>query len=426
MRTRVFLIFALLWLALNVISLSLQINVVHATAKNIAFAQGQLFFNHLVTMRHWNAEQGGVYVPISEQTPPNPYLDVPERDIVTVDGRRLTLINPAYMTRQLAEMEKDRSSIQFNIASLTPKRPENRPDEWEAEALKAFEQGQQSVMEIAKLHDRPFYRYMAPLKIDESCRRCHQDYQPGDIRGGISVSIPQDKITPYVDGQLRHVYLLHAGIAGIGLMLLIAFHQSERSVSRQLKSAKSMLRLAFIDSLTGLPNRRYYNQHVQKEWQHAMRHQYPLSIIMLDIDFFKNYNDAEGHTAGDKCLIKLARVLKLHFKRSEDIVCRYGGEEFCVVAACNAEQGVALAEKLRVAVEKRQLRHPNSPISRYVTLSLGVATAIPNDLITPGQLLDLADKALYRAKHNGRNRVEYHDTMKNDDNSHPTSLKLNS
>ncbi|MBE0437825.1 MAG: DUF3365 domain-containing protein [Methylomicrobium sp.] len=128
MRTKAFLFFVVLWLALNAISLLLQINVVHATAKNIAFAQGQLFFNHIVTMRHWVAEHGGVYVPMTEQTPPNPYLDVPERDIFTVDGRRLTLINSAYMTRQLAEIEKDRSSIQFNITSLTPKRPENRPE----------------------------------------------------------------------------------------------------------------------------------------------------------------------------------------------------------------------------------------------------------------------------------------------------------
>ncbi len=409
MRTKVFLFFALLWLALNAISLLMQINGVHSTAKNIAFAQGQLFFNHLVTMRHWNAEYGGVYVPVSEQTPPNPYLDVPERDIVTVDGRRLTLINPAYMTRQLAEMEKDRSSIQFSITSLNPKRPENQPDEWEANALQAFERGEPNIMQIAQLHDLPFYRYMAPLKINESCLRCHKDHQLGDIRGGISVSIPQDKIMPYVDGQLRHVYLLHASIASIGLLMLIAFHASERSVNKQLKFAKSMLRLAFIDSLTGLPNRRYYDQHVQKEWQHAMRHQYPLSIIMLDIDYFKNYNDAEGHTAGDKCLIKLARVLKLYLKRSEDIVCRYGGEEFCVVTSCDAEQSLALAEKLRAAVENRKLRHPNSPISRYVTLSLGVATAIPINSNTPGELLDLADKALYRAKKNGRNRVELYE-----------------
>lgn len=409
MRTKVFLFFALLWLALNVLSLLMQINGVHSTAKNIAFAQGQLFFNHIVTMRHWNAEHGGVYVPITEQTPPNPHLDVPERDIVTVDGRRLTLVDPAYMTRQLADMERDRTSIQFKLTSLAPKRPENQPDDWESKALQAFERGERSVMQISQLHDRPFYRYMKPLKITEPCLRCHKNYQLGDIRGGISVSIPKDTITPYVEGQLRHVSLLHVGIAGIGLMLLIAFHQSERSVNKQLKLAKSMLRLAFIDSLTGLPNRRYYDQYVQKEWQHAMRHQYPLSIIMLDIDYFKNYNDAEGHTAGDKCLIKLAKVLKLHFKRSEDIVCRYGGEEFCVVAACDAEQSLALAEKLRVAVEKRKLRHPNSAVSRYVTLSLGVATAIPNDSINPGQLLDLADQALYRAKKNGRNRVEQYD-----------------
>jgi diguanylate cyclase (GGDEF)-like protein len=154
---------------------------------------------------------------------------------------------------------------------------------------------------------------------------------------------------------------------------------------------------------------------VQKEWQRALRHQYPLSIIMLDIDYFKNYNDAEGHPAGDQCLIELAKVLKLFSKRSDDFVCRYGGEEFCVVTVCNAEQSLSLAEKLRVAVEKRRLRHPNSPVSHYVTLSLGVATVIPKDTLSAARLLDFADKALYLAKQNGRNRVEQFDQKQIDD-----------
>ncbi|MGD7036560.1 diguanylate cyclase [Methylotuvimicrobium buryatense] len=415
MKTRFFIFFVLLWLGLNGISLLLQVYNAQDTAKKIAFSQGKLFFQHIVTMRHWNARHGGVYVTVTEDTPPNPYLDIPERDIVTLDGRRLTLINPAYMTRQLAELEHDKSRIQFHITSLHPKRPENKADDWETSALLAFEEGESVVMDIATLHDEPFYRYMEPLKITESCLRCHRNYQIGDIRGGISVSIPKTKIIPYVENQLSHIYLLHAVIASLGVMLLIVFHYTERLTQKQLIRAKSKLHLAYIDSLTGLPNRRYYDQYVQKEWQRALRHQYPLSIIMLDIDYFKNYNDTEGHPAGDQCLIELAKVLKLFSKRSDDFVCRYGGEEFCVVTACNAEQSLSLAEKLRDAVEKRRLRHPNSPVSHYVTLSLGVATVVPKDTLSSTRLLGFADKALYLAKQNGRNRVEQFDQKQIDD-----------
>lgn len=406
MKTWAFIFFVSLWLGLNTISLVLQVNNAQDAAKKIAFAQGQLFFQHLVTMRHWNARHGGLYVPISEETLPNPYLKIPERDIVTTDGRRLTLVNPASMTRQLAELERNKSGIRFHITSLDPINADNKADAWETEALQLFEKGESVVMDIATMDGEFFYRYMEPLTINEPCLRCHENHAIGEIRGGISVSIPKAKILPYVEEQLSHIYLLHAGIATLGLMLLIAFYTTQRLTKKQLVRAKSKLHLAYIDSLTGLPNRRYYDHYVRKEWQRAQRHQLPLSIIMLDIDYFKKYNDTLGHPAGDRCLMKIARVLKSASKRSEDFVCRYGGEEFCVVTTSDSVQSTSLAEKLRIAIEKREFQHPASEISPYVTVSLGVATAVPNDTISPDRLLNFADKALYRAKKSGRNRVE--------------------
>jgi len=126
---------------------------------------------------------------------------------------------------------------------------------------------------------------------------------------------------------------------------------------------------------------------------------------MIDIDYFKAYNDSLGHMEGDQCLRQVARTLRRYFRRSGDLIARYGGEEFCVVAACDAVQIVQLADILRMAVEMMQLPHPKSQISKYVTISLGVATMVANEKVECGELLHRADQALYSAKQAGRNRV---------------------
>jgi len=154
-----------------------------------------------------------------------------------------------------------------------------------------------------------------------------------------------------------------------------------------------------------LPNRRYYDAFVRREWKRATRHHYPLSMIMIDIDFFKAYNDNLGHVEGDQCLRQVARTLRRYFRRSGDLIARYGGEEFCVVAACDSLQIIQLADILRMAVESMKLPHPDSKISPYVTISLGVATLIPRESVEFGDLLLHADRALYEAKNSGRNRV---------------------
>jgi len=129
-------------------------------------------------------------------------------------------------------------------------------------------------------------------------------------------------------------------------------------------------------------------------------------MIMIDIDFFKLYNDSLGHPEGDNCLKKVASILQKHFRRPDDLIARYGGEEFCVVASCDSNQINMLAETLRKAIQNTHITHPNSNVSGFVTISLGISTIFPNKNSKPAQLLDYADKALYIAKENGRNRVE--------------------
>jgi hypothetical protein len=150
-------------------------------------------FEKDVLYRLWNASAGGVYLPVSDKTPPNPYLShLPERDLTTPSGRVLTLINPAYMTRQVHELAREKFQVRGHITSLNPIRPENFPDAWETAALQAFGKGTTEVSSVEKLDGQPFLRLMRPLVTEKSCLACHgkQGYKLGDIRGGISIAVP--------------------------------------------------------------------------------------------------------------------------------------------------------------------------------------------------------------------------------------------
>ncbi|WP_413161617.1 diguanylate cyclase [Capilliphycus salinus ALCB114379] len=174
-----------------------------------------------------------------------------------------------------------------------------------------------------------------------------------------------------------------------------------------LKRKQDLLeRLVGIDGLTEIPNRRQFDTVFDKEWRRALRTQTPLALIMLDIDYFKNFNDGYGHTAGDECLRKVAQTLAGSVQRASDFVARYGGEEFAVILpGTPLESAVNIAEKIKENVESLHLYHAFSQVSNYVSLSLGVAELIPSNEISPQNLIEMADRALYRAKAQGRNQV---------------------
>jgi two-component system cell cycle sensor histidine kinase/response regulator CckA len=143
--------------------------------------------------RRWATIHGGVYVPITPETPTNPYLShIPERDISTPSGKKLTLVNPAYMTRQVHELGEKDYGLGGHITSLKPIRPENAPDEWERKALQGFEQNQKDVSSLVTIGNETYFRLMYPMITESGCLKCHtsQGYKVGDIRGGISVSVP--------------------------------------------------------------------------------------------------------------------------------------------------------------------------------------------------------------------------------------------
>jgi diguanylate cyclase (GGDEF)-like protein len=182
--------------------------------------------------------------------------------------------------------------------------------------------------------------------------------------------------------------------------------------TQQLKEANDTLqRLATTDELTGIANHRRFKEFLDDEWRRAVRRGAPLSLIMIDIDFFKTYNDTYGHQAGDACLKQVANVLSETVNRSTDFIARYGGEEFVVVLAeADGESAAMMAERMRACVEALNMPHIRSNASDHVTISAGVATTVPALDSVPAMLIAAADQALYQAKQAGRNRIKSYDS----------------
>ncbi len=235
---------------------------------NLARAEAQSHFEKDLIYRRWSALHGGVYVPPTSATPPNPYLThIPDRDVTTTTGKQLTLINPAYMTRLVHELAAKQSGVQGHITSLTPLRPENAPDDWEAQALQAFATGTREVVELQELQGQPHLRFMRPMVTEAPCLKCHaqQGYQEGDQRGGISISVP---LTPYLaiaTDHHRSLLLGHGTLACIGLLGIWGgtrrLRHSERALrqsleeSGQLASRNALLLASLGEGVYGIDAR---------------------------------------------------------------------------------------------------------------------------------------------------------------------------
>lgn len=175
----------------------------------------------------------------------------------------------------------------------------------------------------------------------------------------------------------------------------------------ELKRYRDFLtEIAFVDGLTQIPNRRRYDEFLDTEWRRAIRQESSLSMILMDIDHFKQFNDTYGHLEGDRCLQEVAAALEKTLHRPADLAARYGGEEFaCLLPETDMTGAMHLAEKLRTAIEQLKLPHKSSLTAEYVTISVGVSSVMATTEQTSEDLFKLADKALYTAKETGRNKV---------------------
>ncbi|ALM81980.1 sensor domain-containing diguanylate cyclase [Bordetella sp. N] len=192
----------------------------------------------------------------------------------------------------------------------------------------------------------------------------------------------------------------------IGFMFDIT--ERKKTEEKLLSLQKELEVLSFKDGLTNIANRRRFDSSFELEWERAATEGKPLSILLLDVDFFKQYNDLYGHTQGDECLVDIAQTLSLALDGSRDLVARYGGEEFVVLLPdADAEVALKVAERCQRLLQKKAIVHALSPHGRRVTMSIGAGTLVPGPQSERAAFIKAVDQQLYAAKHNGRNRIEH-------------------
>lgn len=375
-------------------------------------------FNKDIALRNWVAQRGGIYVKVSEQTPPNPYLShISNRDIKLPSGETLTLMNPAYVLRETMEQYGELYGIKGRITSLKPLNPINTPDAWERNRLLEFEKGELSeVYEVSNINKKPFLRYMKAFVTVPSCLLCHahQGYVVGDIKGGVGVSIPLEPYLKLKRDTIETLQISYGSLWLLGLFIIGSIYRvSRHSISHQHEIEKKLLiakkkaqDMAEHDGLTGLANRRLLAKVLHQEFKRAIRNQHYLSVLMLDIDHFKRFNDTHGHLLGDEVLVLVADAIQASCQRPSDFIARFGGEEFIIILPQTDYHGAyKQAEKIRKKIATLSIKNNTMGFSASVTVSIGIDSRIPQKVQIPEEQIEHADQALYKAKQQGRNQV---------------------
>lgn len=358
----------------------------------------------VVTARAWNADHNGVWVVMQDGVEPNPYLEELGVDAVveTTDGVRLTLRNPALMTREISNILKTHSGVGYRLVGLKPINPENNPDNWERESLLAFNESTEARYTVATAPSgRRTFRYMEPLLAQTSCLNCHrkQDYELGDIVGATTVEIPLASL----DKSLRSNALALSLLGSLSVAAAVSsILWMTRRLGRRIEEANQRLEaFAVTDQLTGLLNRRGTLLRLEDEIARGVRTGSPVSLAMLDLDHFKSVNDTYGHLAGDEALRQVSRIIGRE-SRPYDIVGRLGGEEFIWIASdTGLEDAMVIAERVRKRIGTSEVRSGDATFG--LTTSIGVIEVRPTDALDDA--LARADAALYEAKAAGRDRV---------------------
>ncbi|HAX76651.1 MAG TPA: GGDEF domain-containing protein [Cyanobacteria bacterium UBA11372] len=235
------------------------------------------------------------------------------------------------------------------------------------------------------------------------------DYNQEPTGKTASPDLLYEPIVVEIAPQVYRLLDVHQLLVAQSRIHQMAIELIEQLNQKLAKANRELQFLAAVDSLTQVANRRKFDEYLNIKWREMAREKAPLSLILCDIDFFKRYNDTYGHQAGDVCLQQVASALIGAAKRPEDLVARYGGEEFAAILPHTDSAGaIHVAEKMRVAVKELEIPHADSAVNRYVTISLGVGSAIPHLESSPEELIAAADQALYHAKESGRDRYAFY------------------
>lgn len=421
---------------------------------DIFLNEARIIFKLVQNFRAWNVMHGGVYVFLKPGEKTNPYLyevrpeagkkaDM-EAEITTSNGRILTLKNPALMTREIADLVSASENFKFKLTSLKLINPVNAPDAFEREAMQGMKLASDEKYGFEQINGETYFRYVAPLVIKDACLKCHgfQGFKVGDIHGAVSVSFPADTkqhdllviyagLVMYIAITLLVIFILRLFVTKpiirlaafsekLGLdeadysslvkgedevgqltRTLMAANQRINDQQHELKElAVTLDEQSRRDSLTTLHNRRHLMLESGQWFARAKRAKSSISVLMLDIDHFKEINDRHGHIVGDKVLQHFSEFLK-EMVREYDMLVRFGGEEFLVLLPdTGREEAVALAERIRKEIEAAPVTI--GLLNIKFTVSIGVYTDTDCNLETA---ISKSDKALYKAKEGGRNRV---------------------
>ena len=332
--------------------------------------------------------------------------------------------NPATYTIELGERLSDEpEGMLFKLYSDYPF-PNRRltggaKDQFERDALAYLKANPtDSFYRKEKIGDCLLFRYTQAVIMEPSCVTCHntlsnspkKNWEIGEVRGVVEVTQSLSRITLIAQDGLKAIYTVLATIIALAVSGLVLVIHRLRTINRDLeiqvaeRTAK-LSHLANLDGLTQLANRRQFDRVIQREYFRTRRKQEPISLIMCDVDYFKSYNDTYGHQAGDDCLCAIAQVLKGNIKRSGELAARYGGEEFAIILPnVDGVGATQIATMIQNEMHHLKIPHDNLKAKPYVTLSMGIVTAIPGPNDSCQQLIKTADKALYQAKNQGRDR----------------------
>ena len=371
-----FPILLVLWVLIIIGSFLLNVYVLRKNTEIFVQASSEAFFKLLVTVHQWNIDHGEIYVPVTETMRPNPYLNHSRRDVVTNFGDSLTMVNPAFMTRQLAESVEKNKIIRFHITGEKPIRPNNTSDEWEKKVLQTFKNADDSFFEKVRMGDSVIFRYMAPFLTNETCLSCHAGYKTGDLKSGISIntSYHDDSIT-YTSITSRKLIIIYFIIWIIGLLLLF-----------------------YIETLSKRNRLAVETKHKELQDLNAAKDKF-ISIIAHDLKTpaanieslsealsarFDDLNEEERRS----CIDMLVESAKTHSDLLNTLLdlsrLRLGSKQYDPQRLDIRRLVVEVLEQTKLQAQQKQINQKNQADEYYVKADKNMITAVIRNLVVNG------------------------------------------